>query len=182
MSDLIVIRQCAPTLAGLKTASLFPCPNEAGLQQDVCRWNAVLNPKGVRVTVLCRKESRALVYVYRPGRLEADMKRKEAKCLLHGCGYCGSMPCCMRRLAQKLQQNEGFPHEIGLFLGYPPSDVKGFMEQKGQNWKYSGYWKVYGDEQEAKRQFARFEKCTHVYLRLFDAGFTMEKLTVGERT
>ena len=59
--------------------------------------------------------------------------------------------------------------------------MKGFMEQKGQNCKCSGYWKVYGDEQEAKRQFARFEKCTHVYLRLFDAGFTMEKLTVGER-
>lgn len=176
-----MVRQCAPTLAGLKTASLFPCPNEAGLQQDVCRWNAVLNPKGVQVTVLCCKEDRALVYVYRPERLEADMRRTEARGLLQGCGYCGSLSCCMRQLAQKLQQKEGFPHEIGLFLGYPPADVKGFMEQKGKNCKCSGYWKVYDDAQEAQRQFARFEKCTHVYLRLFDAGFSMEKLTVGKR-
>lgn len=180
MSDLILIRQCAPTLAGLKTASLFPCPNGAELREDVCRWNTILNPKGVRVTVLCRKENRALVYVYRPGRLQADMERKEARCLLQGCGYGGSMPCCMRQLALKLQQGEGFPHEIGLFLGYPVADVKGFMEQQGRNCKCSGYWKVYGDEGEARRQFARFQKCTDVYLRLFDAGYPMEKLTVKE--
>ena len=29
MSEDIVVRQCAPTLAGLKTGSLFPCPYES---------------------------------------------------------------------------------------------------------------------------------------------------------
>ena len=26
MSEEMVVRQCAPTLAGIKTGSLFPCP------------------------------------------------------------------------------------------------------------------------------------------------------------
>lgn len=26
MSEELIIRQCAPTLAGIKTGSLFPCP------------------------------------------------------------------------------------------------------------------------------------------------------------
>lgn len=29
MSDELIIRQCAPTLAGIKTGSLFPCRYES---------------------------------------------------------------------------------------------------------------------------------------------------------
>ena len=32
MSDEMIVRQCAPTLAGIKTGSLFPCPYESRTQ------------------------------------------------------------------------------------------------------------------------------------------------------
>ena len=38
-----------------------------------------------------------------------------------------------------------FPHEIGIFLGYPLADVAGFIRNKGRNCKCIGTWKVYGD-------------------------------------
>lgn len=44
-----------------------------------------------------------------------------------------------------------FPHEVGLFLGYPPEDVEGFIENKARSCKITGYWKVYSDEEKAKR-------------------------------
>ena len=44
-----------------------------------------------------------------------------------------------------------FPHEVGLFLGYPPEDVEGFIENKACSCKLTGYRKVYSDEEKAKK-------------------------------
>ena len=57
-----------------------------------------------------------------------------------------------------MNHGEGFPHEIGLLLGYPIEDVTGFVEQKGKNYLYSGYWKVYRDVAAKKRIFAQYAK------------------------
>ena len=44
-----VVRQCAPTLAGIKTGSLFPCPYQSRQQllADIRRMNRVLVPRGL---------------------------------------------------------------------------------------------------------------------------------------
>ena len=34
---------------------------------------------------------------------------------------------CIRELRHRLKDSTEFPHEIGLFLGYPPEDVRGFF-------------------------------------------------------
>ena len=49
MSEEILIRQGAPTLAGIKTGSLFPCPCEdrENLLTDIRRLNRLLVPKGL---------------------------------------------------------------------------------------------------------------------------------------
>ena len=48
-----------------------------------------------------------------------------------------------------------FPHEIGVFLGYPARDVRGFMA--GEKATCRGAWHAYGDEQTAKRRFRMLE-------------------------
>ena len=47
MSEEILIRQGAPTLAGIKTGSLFPCPcdDREALLTDVRRLNRRHNPR-----------------------------------------------------------------------------------------------------------------------------------------
>lgn len=50
-----------------------------------------------------------------------------------------------------------FPHEVGLFLGYPVWDVKGFIEHKGQQYKLCGYWKVYDDVPGAICKFEEYD-------------------------
>ena len=62
-------------------------------------------------------------------------------------------------LAQRIQSTKGFPHEIGIFLGYPLEDVVGFITNNGCNYKYSGCWKVYGDETYSRRLFAQYKSC-----------------------
>lgn len=50
-----------------------------------------------------------------------------------------------------------FPHEVGLFLSYPPEDVKGFIDHRTNNFKCAGLWKVYGDEEKARSLFAKYK-------------------------
>ena len=70
-------------------------------------------------------------------------------------------------------------HEIGVFLGYPLSDVVGFIENSGRNFTCCGCWKAYGDPQAAQRHFAQLRKCTAVYLRLFHSGTPILRLAVA---
>ena len=49
------------------------------------------------------------------------------------------------RLECYLQKEQLFPHEIGVFLGYPPEDVKAFIKQNGKGAVLCGYWKVYSN-------------------------------------
>ena len=68
MSEEILIRQGAPTLAGIKTGSLFPCPcdDREALLTDVRRLNRQLVPKGLCLLPIRFKDGQALLYLYRP--------------------------------------------------------------------------------------------------------------------
>ncbi len=208
MSEDLIVRHCAPTLAGLKTGNMFTATfaSKAQLDSEVQQLNQILADKGLRVTVLriachasqsksrsknsseysgnhCGKGCiRALIYIYRPGRLQSDLDAEEAKDILLRFGYEeSSLDGCISRLADRIYECDGFPHEVGLFLGYPPEDVKGFIELGGRNSKASGYWKVYGDVDRAQKQFERFSKCTGVYLECLGRGLPITKLAVNTK-
>ena len=72
-----------------------------------------------------------------------------------------------------------FPHEVGLFLSYPPEDVLGFILNKACNHKCVGCWKVYSDEQAAKCIFRRYKKCSKIYSQQWEQGKSIEQLTVA---
>ena len=72
-----------------------------------------------------------------------------------------------------------FPHEVGLFLGYPPEDVKGFIDHRANGFKYAGLWKVYGDEARAEALFRKFKKCTQIYCERWQSGSNMDELAVA---
>jgi hypothetical protein len=172
----LLIEHCSPTLASLKTGSLF-C---ADCELEAERWNALLHDRGLTVTVLRRRAGRVLVYVYRRSNLERDLAVEGAAEFLAGCGYdCGTVERAIERLRERLAESEEFPHEIGLFLGYPLEDVTGFIRNGGRCFKCAGCWKVYGDRAEAERRFASFRKCREIYSRLHRRGRTVRQLTVA---
>lgn len=182
MSEELIVRHCAPTLAGLKTGSLFSCAvrNREALTRSLGRLNRMLVPKGLRVIPLRCRDGRALIYVYRTSGLERDLEDERARELLEGRGYePGNADRCVMRLSRRVKDSEQFPHEIGLFLSYPPEDVCGFIENKACDHKCVGCWKVYGDEEKARRTFARYEKCVRVYAEQWRKGRSLERLTVA---
>lgn len=181
MSAEYIIRHGAPTLAGIKTGNLFPCSfqDRQDFQEDLRQINRVLVPRGLRLLPLRMEEGKALLYLFRPTSLDRDLANETARGLLEKAGYedLRQRPC-LRELTKRLRAREAFPHEIGLFLGYPPEDVKGFICHQGKGCKCIGCWKVYGDEAAAKERFAAYKTCTADLCRRHAHGDSLETLTV----
>lgn len=181
MSAEMLVRHGAPTLAGLKTGNLFSCPyqKEHQIREDCRLFNRRLGKKGIRLLLLRCSKQRALLYLYRPRKLKQDLAQDCASRLLTGLGYHWRTPeHCLCQLTKKLQTDVDFPHEIGLFLGYPPEDVWGFIQNKADDCKCIGCWKVYGDEETARKRFIQYKKCTSVYCQQLEKGQSIERLTV----
>ena len=91
----------------------------------------------------------------------------------------GAPGASRRRRAARLCLEEEFPHEIGVFLGYPLDDVKGFIRHKGRDYTFCGCWKCYGDPQAARRRFERYRRCTAVLRRRYAEGTPITQLIVA---
>ena len=181
MSDEIIIRQCAPTLAGIKTGSLFPCPyeNKQTMVNDIRCFNRRYVDKGLCMLPMRYREGRVLLLLFRPEKLAKDLSKPIAASILSECGYsCKSYNQCLAMLARRFSACDKFPHEIGLFIGYPPEDVRGFITHKAQNYKCCGLWKVYGDEAKAKALFRQFNACKDSYCSLWESGKKLDQLAV----
>ena len=136
MLEALLARHAAPTLAGLKTANLFTVRYVSyhALREQVAAMHTKLCKKGVCVWLLGVSCGRAMVYVCRPHRLQQDLSAQDSRGILRACGYRStSVQSCLMRLKRRLAQSAQFPHEIGLFLGYPPCDVLGFLHDAGRH-------------------------------------------------
>lgn len=176
--ELILAEHCAPVLAGIKTANLVSCPCREfpRLPARVAEYNRAFGKKGLRFEILCACKERYLLLVYRPDRMQADLQVPAAAELLHACGYPEGLRRRLAFLRERILREDGFPHEIGLFLGYPPCDVRGFIEQGGKGSKFTGYWKVYGDVYAAKRLFDRFRRCSRATFQRVESGIPLMQL------
>ena len=184
MSDRLLIYHCSPTLAGLKTGSMFSCMCDslAEAEQAIAEWNRILEPKGLRTIILRFRNSRALIYVYRYSHLMTDLMQPGVSEFLKECGYENmKVEYMIQRLSDRIGNSEKFPHEIGLFLGYPLEDVKSFIANCGRNSCMTGYWKVYNNLDEARKTFMRYTKCTNVYTQKMKEGTSLDRLTVRSR-
>ncbi|MBR1735814.1 MAG: DUF3793 family protein, partial [Firmicutes bacterium] len=170
----------SPTLAGLKTGNIFNFPSDVCTIEKIAEeYNAFFNPFDLYISVLRKNGNNSLIYLYRRKKLEKDFENEENRNFLEKLGYdTKDTDECVKRLSQRIEEADGFPHEIGLFLSYPIEDVIGFIENKGSNCLLCGYWKVYHDVIGAKKSFSKYKKCTDVYSRLYNDGRPIEKLIV----
>lgn len=120
-----------------------------------------------------------MIYVFRKRGLEEDLNDEQANCYLKKLGYnTDSTEEVLNFLKKRICTQDDFPHEIGFFLGYPPEDVVGFIENNGKNFKFCGCWKVYSDVNEAEKRFHMYRKCKDVYKKIYSCGKSVNMLTV----
>ena len=180
----LLARQCAPTFTGLKAASLvaFQKDRFVGLDAQLAAYEPCFACHGISLFRLLDEESRSLVLFYRADILRAVLRRRGARMLLRRYGYrpSDSLSALLMRLRRRVclsaGAGAGFPHEIGLFLGYPPHDVRGFIENKGRGFLCCGPWKVYADADASRALFKRYADCTARFCTRLASGVPMAEI------
>lgn len=149
---------------GVKPAALFVLRSE----NAYARLTGLL-PVYLNLMILRKSENGLLVFVFEKEKLEKTISNETIRTLLSDRGYpIGASVFAFLDYLKKQVEKTYFPHEIGLFLGYPVDDVLGFVKHKGKNYKLCGYWKVYGDVERAKLCFRQYDKCRECLKAIFE--------------
>ena len=174
----------APTFTGLKPGSLlsFHRSNFQDFEGLLSSYEHCFKCKGISVFRLVEEREFILILFYRERDLKETLEKTMAQEILSRYGYQadGSLWEKLEYLRERMRISKSFPHEVGLFLGYPPEDVAGFIEHRGRSFSYSGYWKVYTNEEETRKLFDRYTRCTRDFCCKLDMGMKFsELLTAG---
>lgn len=158
--DLLLAYYCAPTLTGLKPANLILHETYASLnaKHELYTLKDALATQQIKMLHLWHCPERTLTLVYHEARLWHAINQPETKAFLKSEGYPVEMglSAVLEVLNTRVVKGQAFPHEVGIFLGYPLADVLGFIKHQGQNCKFCGYWKVYDNEEATRNLFDRF--------------------------
>ena len=130
--------QCAPLIAGIKISNLFIIDNSS-IQDALYAFKKYK----LSYYFLLRTAKKTTFLLYDRDGLENYLRDESVSGLLKQMGYgCNGLMDSLRLFRTKYRQyaseNKGFPHELGLFLGYPAEDVAGFIENAGENAIYTG--------------------------------------------
>lgn len=179
--EQLLARNCSPVLAGIKPANLVSADREKlphNLYHILQQYERDFSARGICFRVLCRCEQRVLILVYSENQLSQAQQQPQVASFLQRCGYDMQAPLGERvcRLGERIRQSGEFPHEIGLFLGYPLEDVEGFIQNRGQNFLYSGCWKVYHDVERKRKLFARYIQCRNAVCHQLQMGRSLSRL------
>ena len=179
--DELLAFHCSPVFVGVKPANLVSLPHGGQVaEQEVAALVSSYNEKFAAQQIVFRKlcycGKRILILVYNKDKLEEILHDTGYEACLIAMGYRkgASLEEHLLLLEEHLQREGAFPHEIGVFLGYPLEDILGFIINGGKNCKYSGYWKVYGDVTAARRLFELYERCSAALLQKVAAGIPLQ--------
>ncbi|MCR5706023.1 MAG: DUF3793 family protein [Acholeplasmatales bacterium] len=178
MSDILarmLALHSSPAICGIKASNLisFDTNEISDIEEEIKELNSLYGPK-ICFKILQHRQNKVLVLVYKKNVMEKTLLLKKNKDFLESLGYdvkdAESMIGCLK---DRLNQNNDFPHEIGVFLGYDLNDTIEFLHGN-KNCLYVGYWKVYSDLDEKMALFNRYNKCRDCVVRLLDKGYPLE--------
>jgi len=168
--------QCAPVITGIKISNLLIVATK---DEDAVR--TILKKSGMIHYRLLRQDGKTTFLLFDKILLSAYLQDPDVQRILKVNGYRdlslgGIFRTFQYHYQTYMNQGEGFPHEMGLLLGYPVEDVEGFIEHKGRSYLYSGYWKVYKNVEEKKTLFESYENAKETLIQLLDKGMNMREI------
>lgn len=195
------VLHAAATLKGVKAASLFTHNLQEGklselrsyqdkvqaFHKTIAILRQALSEKGLAIRILTRCTRTRQIFVYRPRLLAKLLCEAEVQAYLMEQNYepikerpnSEQVERLLDDLCDRFTHSDVFPHELGLFLGYPVADVRGFIEQEGKNYLFSGLWKVYGCPEHALKLFAKYQGCCALCAQEWAKGMSIEEMSVA---
>lgn len=179
MLETLLAKHCAPALAGIKPSNIAACSKKdvPNIHKKIKSLNEQLNKNDIYIDILCECERRVLLIAYRKSILEKHLNTSLNRAFLEQYGYADAhkLSDYVNILKKRLSQG-GFPHEIGVFLGYPLHDIYCFINHRDEGCLLTGEWKVYHNAEEAKKLFSRFKACRAALSKKINDGKTLAQV------
>jgi len=171
-----IAMQCAPVVTGLKISNLLILPKEMEYQVKYLFSQTALD-----VIPLAVSKDKITFLLCQKYKLKLFIGRKEVRELFVNYGYKKvSIDSVLKQFSERYQlftNGKGeFPHEMGLLLGYPVNDVKGFIKYRGKNFLYCGYWKVYCNLEEKLACFREYDSAREMMVELLKEGVSIREI------
>ncbi len=168
--DMQLAFQCAPVLMNYKISNLLIVEKE---KIDSVKQLFAKTELACKLVMVSEEKSAFLIY--REEALKSYLECRKVRELMESFGYENyELEKILEEFSKKYTEyvsNSGsFPHEMGLLLGYPVEDVIGFIQNDGENFLYSGYWKVYTNLSEALEHFERYNLAKETAVRMVSEG------------
>lgn len=163
----------APVLYGVKPSILLRlnnCPKlrHVGHYQTFCRrQEEILRQLRLDCRIMKRDENNIQILFYQPRQLREHLERSVHRRFLDRHGYlgCRDMESCLTELQRRFVRSD-FPHEIGIFLGYPLKDVAGYMYKCRDCVNIPrGLWRVFGNPEISARVMDRYRTAEELMRR-----------------
>jgi hypothetical protein len=158
--------EAAPIFSRLKPAVLIrisgcSCLEDVRHDHLFCRHQReIVGVLGLEHRILVQSASGVLVFFYDPVLLAATLSEPQNRRFLaaRGCGETASLADDLNWLENRFHSfSNDFPHEVGLFLGYPLKDVEGFVRRQRPVDAGRGVaWRVFGDPAASLALMERF--------------------------
>lgn len=161
--EAILKAYTAPTTFCGKTGTLVSLVNHS---RDLSRcWKC---DESVRQSIplayaeLVNAKGSLLLYFYDLKKLEHKLSDRRCQAFLKNRGY--EYDTAEEAIAElKRRFLTGCPDEIGIFLGYPISDVEAFAKRREH--RFVGYWKCYENILLSKIRFFFFDLAKYLVMR-----------------
>lgn len=105
------------------------------------------------------EEESSLILFYHEEKLQRTLAEAGVRILLQKHGY--PVEAGSSGMLAHLQERfavEKIPHEVGVFIGYPLKDVKGFIEKLPRTPVHRGDWTVFGDAAESLERMSLYKR------------------------
>lgn len=168
-----------PTLMKIKPASLIHFQRKYISEIDrfyVC-FREELNKFACSYEVIYSDIRSLYIFIYQESQLSVLLGNYSKHSILLDNGYDTAVISLQmtfevfkERYEKHMLYKAEFPHELGLFLGYPLLDVEGFILNNGQNYLINGYWKVYYNVENALDVFNIYTGLRNDAEKLFMQG------------
>nr|WP_295685517.1 DUF3793 family protein [uncultured Lachnoclostridium sp.] len=154
---------CAPVIMHCRAACSLTATHKTKAHLEVfsCFLHLILCNQ-LLIHPLFSTEDFTVYLIYQEDMLFKKVNDRNARILLDKYDYPhDSLTEMIDRLSIRLEmyffEEEAFPHELGVFLGYPIDDILAFMKEGGKNSLITGYWKVYSEVEDAIELFSSFD-------------------------
>ncbi len=167
-----IVRCIAPTIASRKPATLMNITNANGGLLDAwdCRKNHLFADSEIGYYELKRTEKNAIVLFFNHTRLGELLQKRSVTKFLTECGYRSDSIEYALSMLRARYAVRGCPPEIGVFLGIPLKDVKGYMGLNSLRNTGCGMWRIYGDPVPSEKRMDEYRSARDVVTRRLFSG------------